>query len=82
MGNIENATKFFRLKSISGIEDNYLETATGGVLYFKKFRNIHRKTTVLESLFIKVAGIQPCKFIEKRLQRRCFPVHIENFYLF
>ena len=66
MGNIENATKFFRLKSISGIEDNYLETATGGVLYFKKFRNIHRKTTVLESLFIKVAGRQACNFFLKK----------------
>ena len=32
MGNIETATKFSRLKSISSIEDNYLETATGGVL--------------------------------------------------
>ena len=32
MGNIETATKFSRLKSISSIEDNYLETATRGVL--------------------------------------------------
>ena len=32
MGNIETATKFFRLKSISSIEDNYLEAATGGAL--------------------------------------------------
>ena len=32
MGNIESATKFSRLRSISSTEDNYLEAATGGVL--------------------------------------------------
>ena len=32
MGNIETTTKFCKLNSISGIEDNYLEAATGGVL--------------------------------------------------
>ena len=32
MGNIETTTKFARLKSISNIEGNYLEAATGGVL--------------------------------------------------
>ena len=32
MGNIETTTKFARLKSISGIEDIYLEAANGGVL--------------------------------------------------
>ena len=32
MGNIETETKFSTLKSISNIEDNYLETVTGGVL--------------------------------------------------
>ena len=32
MGNIEKTTKFTRLKSISGIEDTYLEAATGSVL--------------------------------------------------
>ena len=30
MGNIETTTKFPRLKSISSIEDTYLEAATGG----------------------------------------------------
>ena len=37
-----------------------------------KFRKFHRKTPVLESLFNKVAGLQACKFIKKRLQYRCF----------
>ena len=32
MGNIGTATKFYRLKSISSIEENDLEAATGGVL--------------------------------------------------
>ena len=32
MGNIEITTKFSRLKSISSINDNYLEAATGGIL--------------------------------------------------
>ena len=32
MGNIETGTKFSRLNSISSIEDNYIEAATGGVL--------------------------------------------------
>ena len=32
MGNKETATTFSRLKSISSIEDNYLEAATEGVL--------------------------------------------------
>ena len=32
MGNIEIPTKLSRLKSISSIDDDYLEAATGGVL--------------------------------------------------
>ena len=32
MGNIETAMKLSRFKSISSIEDNYLEAATGSVL--------------------------------------------------
>ena len=32
MGNIETTTKDFRLKSISSVEDNYLEAVTEGVL--------------------------------------------------
>ena len=31
MGNIEITTKFSRLKSVSSIDDDYLERATGGV---------------------------------------------------
>ena len=32
MGNTEITKKFSRLKSASNIDDDYLETATGGVL--------------------------------------------------
>ena len=32
MGNIEITTKFSRLKSVSGMVDDYFETATGDVL--------------------------------------------------
>ena len=32
MANIEITRKFSRLKSVSGIDDDFLETATGGVL--------------------------------------------------
>ena len=32
MGNIETATNFSRLKSISTIEDSYIDAATGGFL--------------------------------------------------
>ena len=36
----------------------------------EKFRNIHRKTPVLESPFNKVACLQACNVTKKRLQRR------------
>ena len=32
MGNIEITTKLSRLKSVSSIDDDYLEAVTGGVL--------------------------------------------------
>ena len=41
--------------------------------------NIHMKTPVLGSLFIKVASLKVCNFIKKRLQRRYFPVNIAKF---
>ena len=44
-----------------------------------KFRNIQRKTPVLESFFNNVSGPQVCNFINKKLQHRCFPVNIAKF---
>ena len=44
-----------------------------------EFRNIHRKTTVLESLLNKVVDLTDCNFIKKRLQHWCFPVNFAKF---
>ena len=44
-----------------------------------KVRNIHRKTSVLESLFNKFIGLQACNFTKKRVQHRRFTVNIANF---
>ena len=55
MRNIKTATKFSRLKSISSIEDSYLETATGGVLKKKavlKIFAIFTKRQLFWSLFL------------------------------
>ena len=41
--------------------------------------NIHRKTSVLESLFSKVVSLEAWNFIKKKLQHRCFPVNIAKF---
>ena len=46
-----------------------------GVLQNKcslKFRNIRRKTSVLDFLFNKVAGLQTCNVIKKKVQHSCF----------
>ena len=43
------------------------------------FRNIYRKTSMLESLFNKVAGLKTGKFIKQRVQNRCFPVTFLKF---
>ena len=47
--------------------------------YSEKFRNNHRKTSVLESLFNRVRDLSGCSFIKKKLQHRCFLVNIANF---
>ena len=39
----------------------------------EQFRKFHKKTPVLESLFNKIAGHQPCNYIKKRLQHNRFP---------
>ena len=45
----------------------------------QKFRNIYRKTAILDSLFNKVAGLKVCNFIKKRLRHWYFPVNIAKF---
>ena len=46
----------------------------------KKFGSVHRKIPVLEPTFNKVANLQVCSFIEKRLQNRYFPVNIVKYF--
>ena len=54
-----------------------IRTEAATEVFYKKlylqFPNFLRKTTVLESLFNKVAGLA-CNFLKKRLQSMCFPV--------
>ena len=45
----------------------------------KNFHNIHKKTSVLESLFNKFIGLQACSFTKKWLQHRRFPMNTANF---
>ena len=44
-----------------------------------EFRSIHRRPSVLESLFNKVVELKDCNFLKKRLKHSCFPVHIAKF---
>ena len=74
MGNIEITTKLFRLKSVSSIDNYYLEAVTGCVFQnFVIFTGKH----LYWSLFL--IELQACKFIEKRLKRWCFPLHVKKF---
>lgn len=43
------------------------------------FLIFYRNTTVLESHFINVAGLQVCSYIKKRFQYRCFPAKFKQF---
>ena len=76
-------TRFFLLSKICALL-NYESTSQKYLFVdvlqnscFSKFRNIHRKTPVLESLFNKET---PCNFIKKRLQQRSFPLNIAEFF--
>ena len=68
--------------TVKGLSNSFQKRLLADVLQnrrSKKFRNIHRKTLVLESVFNKVAGLKAYNFIKKRLQHRCFPVDIAEF---
>ena len=45
----------------------------------KKFCNIYRRTSMLDSLFNKVAGLHACNFIKRTLQHRYFLVNTAKF---
>ena len=75
MGNIEISTKLSRLKSVSSVDDDYLEAASGGVP--KNFVLFTGKYLCWSLFLIK---LQACKFIEKRLQHWCFPLHVKKIF--
>ena len=43
------------------------------------FCKFYRKTSMLESVFNKVAGLKASNIIKNRLQHRCFPVKFAKF---
>ena len=49
------------------------------IVILNNFAILTRKTPVFESLLNKVARLEACHFIRKRLQYRCFPVNIAKF---
>ena len=49
------------------------------ISFFLKICKFHRKTSVLEYLFDKAAGLKACKTFRKMLQHKCFPVKFEKF---
>ena len=52
-------------------------------MFFKisvlKIIAISQQNTCVEVFFNKIAGLQACNFIKKRLQHRCFPVKFTKF---
>ena len=74
MGNTEITTKLSRLKSVSSIDDDDLEAATGGLL--KNFVIFTEKHLCLSLFLMK---LQTCRFIEKNLQHWCFPLHVSKY---
>ena len=47
--------------------------------YYYKFPDIHKKISVLESLFNKVTELMACNLFKMRTQHRCFPVNITKY---
>ena len=44
-----------------------------------KFKKIHKKTSVSESLFNQVVGLRSATLLKERLWHRCFPVNFAKF---
>ena len=69
-----------RILSSHKISEEYNEQEVFYKIYCsQKFRNIHKETPVLKSLFNKNANIQACYFIKKRLQQGVFLTILRNF---
>ena len=69
MGNIETTMKFARLKSISSIEDTYLEAATEGVPEKKPFLKVSQysqENSCCWSLrLIKLQAFSPASLLKR-----------------
>ena len=49
------------------------------IAVLKNFANLTGKHLCWESVFNKVAGLQACNFVKKRLQHRCYLVKFSKF---
>ena len=81
--NIMQRTCLFNFKTFDGINSIKNQKQPFANVFqnrcYQKFRNIHRKTSMLESVFNKVEGLKTCDFIKMRLQHTCFPVNTAKF---
>ena len=67
------------LKLIVKYETSFRSSHRRCSTLFSKISKFSLEVPVLEFLVNKVAGLKACNFIERRLQHRCFPVHIAKF---
>ena len=67
------------LKLIVKYETSFRSSHRRCSILFSKISKFSLEVPVLEFLVNKVAGLKACNFIERRLQHRCFPVHIAKF---
>ena len=74
MGNIEITTKLSRLKSVSNIDNDYLEAATGGVL--KNFANLQESTCVGVSFW---STCRPASLLKRDSNTGVFLYMLRNF---
>ena len=73
---------FFIKKRVLHYVFNFQKQSFADVLQNRcswKFRKFHRKTLVSESPFNKVAGLEACDFVKKRLWHKYFPVKFAKF---
>ena len=71
--------------SFESFQNNWTFQIQTPEVFYKKscsetFRNIYRKTPLLESVSNTVTGMKACNFVKKRLQHRCFLVNIAKFW--
>ena len=67
-GKYRNYGETYRLKRVSSIEHYYLEAATGGV---------HKNFVIFTGKYLCYSFFL-IRFIEKRLQHWCFPLHVRK----